>query len=149
MLMMQTTAGFILLANIFNFTLYVTKPKDVSQCYITVDYDKTFNDSYPEKWTAMTFDQDYCKTNLKQNLDKVFVHYKLRYIYPNRSHWLLTNEWMSTIYDMKKYELMKSTLNIYLNFLIVSCSLCLICTIIGIFFCKKLKYIFNQIHVKD
>lgn len=146
---MQTAAGFILLADIFNFTLYVTKPKDVSQCYITVDYDKTFNDSYPQQWTAMTFHQDYCKTNVKQNLDEVFVYYKIRYIYPNRSHWLLTNDWIPAIYDMKKYESMKNTMNLYLNLLLAIGYLSLICCILGILFCKKLRLLYKQLLARD
>lgn len=90
---MLSTPGFIFLASILNTTLYVTKPDDVVQCSVVVDYDKSLNDTYLQKWEVMKLGKNYCNIALRNNLNDVFIRYKTRYVFRNQSHWLPNKHW--------------------------------------------------------
>lgn len=100
--MTSGVVGFILLASVLNSTLYVTKPRHVYQCAITVDYDESLNDTYPDQWISMEkYGRRYCKINIKNNLDNMLIRFKVRYISNKNEHWSPTEDWTPILYDMK------------------------------------------------
>lgn len=99
-----TTAGFIVLATILNSTLYITKPCEADKCYITLDYNGEKNDSWPSRWISMeALSSGYCKTELDKEGSSVLIHHKVRYIYPNRSHWY-SGKWVPVLYSEKNFQ---------------------------------------------
>ena len=82
--------NFVILANIFNNTLYVTKPRDALECYVAIDYDNDANSA--KQWFHMkaddTSEPPICKSLLTQrwNNDAVRKH-RIKFLAPDRSHY--------------------------------------------------------------
>lgn len=99
---MYTIAGFVLLAGVINSSLYITTPRYVDQCVVTIDYNNTLDDTYPEKWVVMEKVGDYCKVNLAERVET--VRFKIRYFFPDASVFLPTNDWIWLPSDIKRFE---------------------------------------------
>lgn len=108
----DAVVGFILLSNVINSSLYVTKPDHVYQCIVTIDYDNTLNDTYPKKWAVMENHRDYCKINLEE-YDDATVRFKIRYVFQDASQWLPTDNWILILSDTKQFESLLKTMEVW------------------------------------
>lgn len=120
--------GFVLLFGVINSSLYVTTPRNVKQCAVTIDYNNTLNDTYPDMWNVMEKYGDYCKIDLRNSAET--LRFKIRYVLKDLSHWLPTNEW-------KTIRLKEASTSYYIPFIIVFVILC--CAIL-LYLISKLKY---------
>lgn len=104
-------SNVILFMQIFNHTMYITKPNGVSECYITVDYHGDANDSWPDNWIKMDVNRNStprtCNTLLREHWDGVFAYSKIKFIYPNRTTYQ-SSEWKPILYDINNFN--KTTL---------------------------------------
>lgn len=103
--MLSAFKTFIFLSAILNSTLYISKPQNAIDCYITLDYDEKLDDSWPDRWTSMQVkSSDCCEIDVKKNWSGVLINHKIRYIYPNRSHWLYDEGWSGTLYSQENLK---------------------------------------------
>jgi hypothetical protein len=82
---------FILLTGIFNNVLFVSKPKNTEQCYITSNKNETF----PNNWTKMNIDNTTTPRSCKISLSSSIMEYKIMYMLPNKTN--LTAEYRERI----------------------------------------------------
>lgn len=136
--MSLTTTGFIFLATILNFTLYVSKPDEIKQCSTVIDYDQTANDTYPERWSVMRMNKNYCYIDLRKNLSDVLINYKIRYVLKDQSHWLPSNEWRTILYSSNNYYEEKRKNNICIYSIII-CFVLFAFSVMSFYIHKKLK----------
>lgn len=146
--------NFVFLASVINFTLYITKPENTTHCYITLDYNSKFNDTWPAQWSSMIpHSNNVCKICLKTNLNKIILHHKVRYIFSNQSQWLLSDNWQSSLYDVKNCNnLLQNYENVVkinvVCFSITCIVILLLCLLYVVYKCKFLNYLVNKFTIK-
>lgn len=116
-------ATVFILTNIINSTLYVQTPQNVHECYITVDYKNTFNDSWPSQWRLMKMVEspsvgNKCALRLDEIMETPpdFFNYKVRYRFKDNSvngpgTWQ-TILWKLRDYDMDSGEISTQSINV-------------------------------------
>lgn len=61
------------LSNILDYNLFVSTPANTTECYIALDFNNTFDNAWPEKWTRMILHENEttgikCSIDLSQEL---------------------------------------------------------------------------------
>ena len=113
---MLTSPGLLInstvfiLTNIVNSTLYIESSANVIECYISLDYNNSFNDSWPAQWQMMKVENsaligNRCSYPLSEEMDAPpdFFNYKVKYRYMDGSVRGL-DDWQTILWKVEQNE---------------------------------------------
>lgn len=89
-----------------NSTIYSYKHPDVKYCSNTISFDHVLNETWPDKWTTMLKEKDYCisTVNFTKTAKSIFA-YKLNYVFYNGTD--RTSDWFFGVTDKMNTKLYK------------------------------------------
>ena len=100
---------FILLSTIINQTLYTTIPRKIKQCFVCLDTDRTFNDSWPsDNWYPMQIVNNSfpptCKIKLNDNITTDIIFGKIAFLPANNNKTIIQESWFPILYNLNIYS---------------------------------------------
>lgn len=101
-------SNLFVLTNIVNYTLFVSAPRTAEECYITMDFNNTLNDTWPSNWKRMNWYKnnitgEMCFINLNTAEPSEMLNYKVRYYYTD-GYTGGTEKWQTILWKFNETE---------------------------------------------